>query len=81
MLLHEAGKDALYIKLRLRWLRDCFQVYLRNTKRICAQHNASLKNVNDTILKALELSRETIPDDAIHSEGVTDTELGSEDED
>ena len=56
-------------------------MYLRNTKRICAQHNASLKNVNDMILKALELSRETIPDNTIHSEGVTDTELELEDED
>ena len=75
MLSHEAGKDASYIKLRLRWLSDGFQVYLRNTKRSCAQHNASLKNVNDIILEALALSRENILDDAIHSEGVTDNEL------
>ena len=81
MLLREAGKNALYIKLRCGWLGDCFQVYLRDTKQMCAQHNASLKNVNDIILKALELSRETIPDNAIHSEGVTDTELELEDED
>ena len=73
VLLHEAGKYASYIKLRLRWLSDCFQVYLRNTKRICAQHNASLKNVNDIILKALALSDENIPDDSIYSEGVTGT--------
>ena len=81
MLLHEAGKDASYIKLRLRWLSDCFQVYLRNTKLICVQHNASLKNANDIILEALALSRENIPDDAIHWEGVTDTDLELEDED
>ena len=54
---------------------------LRNTKQICAHHNTSLKNVNDIILEALALSRENIPDDAIHSEGVTDTELELEDED
>ena len=42
---------------------------------ICAQHNASLKKVNDIILEALALSREYIPDGAIHSEGATDTEL------
>ena len=29
VLIHEAGKDGPYIKLRLRWLSDCFQVYLR----------------------------------------------------
>ena len=34
VLLHEAGKDGPYIKLRLRWLSDCFEVYLRNTVRI-----------------------------------------------
>ena len=75
VLLHETRKDASYIRLRLRWLSDCFQVYLRNTKRICAQHNDFLKNVNDIILEALALSRENILDDAIHSEGVTDNEL------
>ena len=81
VLLHEAGKDDSCIKLRLRWLSDCFQVYLRNTKRICAQHNASLKDVNDIILEALALSGDNIPDNAIYSEGVTDTEMELEDED
>ena len=81
VLLHEAGKYASHIKLGLRWLSDCFQVYLRNTKLICVQHNASLKNVNDIILEALALSRENIPDDAIHAEGVIDTALEVEDED
>ena len=81
VLLHEAGKDASYITLRLWWLSDCFQVYLRNTKRICAQHNASSKNDNDIVLEALALSRKNIPDDAIHAEGVTDTEPELEEED
>ena len=80
VMLHEAVKGAPYIKLRFRWLGDRFQVYLRNTKRIWAQHNASLKNANGMILKALELSRDTIPDNAIHAGGVTVTEPESEDE-
>ena len=42
VLLHEAGKDAPYIKLRLRWLSDCFIVYLRNTQVIMEQHIAAL---------------------------------------
>ena len=42
VLLHEDGKDAPYIKLRLRWLSDCFIVYLRNTQVIMEQHNAAL---------------------------------------
>ena len=73
--LHEVGKDAPQIKLGLIWLSDCFQMYLITIERVCAQHNGSLKKFNDIILKALELSRETIPANAIHSEGVTDTEL------
>ena len=28
VLLHEAGMDGTYIKLRLRWKSDCFEVYL-----------------------------------------------------
>ena len=40
--LQTAGKDATYIKLCLRWLRYCFECYLRNTQRICAQHTAAL---------------------------------------
>ena len=81
VLLHETGKDASYIKPRLRWLSGCFQMYLRNTKVMCAQHNLFLKNVNDIILEVLAFSKENIPDDAIHSEGVTDTEPELEDED
>jgi len=29
---HEAGKDGPFIKLRLRWLSNCFEVYLQNTE-------------------------------------------------
>jgi hypothetical protein len=62
-------------------LSDCFQVYLRNTKQICAQHNASLKNVSEIIFEALILSGDTIPDNSICSESVTDTEVEPEDKD
>lgn len=39
VLLHEAGKDPTFIKQRLRWLSNCFEIYLRNTGTICDQHN------------------------------------------
>ena len=58
-----------------------FQVYLRNTKRICGQHNSSLKNVNNVISKVVVLSCEDIPDNGSHSEGFIDTEMKLEDED
>ena len=67
--------------MRLCWLSDCFQIYLRNTRRICQQHNAALKDVNDIVLKTLVLSEMNIPNDAVHDEGVSDTELNLDDED
>ena len=45
-LLHEAGKERIYIKLCLRWLSNCFEVYLQNTDTITLQHTAALKDVN-----------------------------------
>ena len=38
VLLAEAGKPMYFIKLRLRWLSNCFEVYLRNTDRVAMQH-------------------------------------------
>ena len=56
-------------------------MYLWNTKRICEQHNAALKDVNDIILKALVLSEVNLPKNAVHEEGATDTEMNLDDED
>jgi len=55
VLLPEAGKDGWYIKLRLRWLSDCFDIYLRNTKVITSQHRDDLAKVNAT-LKGLAIT-------------------------
>ncbi|KAL7527743.1 hypothetical protein ACHAXR_002105, partial [Thalassiosira sp. AJA248-18] len=44
--LSEAGKDGPYIKLRLRWLSNCFEIYLRNTNTIATQHADALDNVH-----------------------------------
>jgi hypothetical protein len=38
VLLDEAGKSPEYIKKRLRWLGDSFQMYLRDTSIIQHQH-------------------------------------------
>ena len=38
----EEGKDGTYIKLRLRWLSDCYTIYLRNSEIIIAQHDEAL---------------------------------------
>ena len=46
VLLHEAGKDRPFIKLRLRWLSNCFKVYLRNIETINAQHAFALNDIH-----------------------------------
>ena len=46
VLLHEAGKDGPFIKLRLRWLSNCFEVYLRNTETINSQHAFALNDIH-----------------------------------
>lgn len=53
VLLHEAGKDASYIKLRLRWKSNCFEIYLRNTRRICQQHNDAIIDDNNALDQAI----------------------------
>lgn len=57
VLLHEVGQSSDYIKLRIRWLSDCFQVYLRNTRTISEQHNAALMSVNEIIVNAITMGR------------------------
>lgn len=40
--LHSAGKDALFIKHRLRWRSDTFQMYLRNIPLLAIQHTQTI---------------------------------------
>jgi len=40
--LQEAGKDGPHIKLRICWLSNCFEIYLRNSDRITSLHNEAL---------------------------------------
>ena len=46
VLLHEAGKDGPFTKLRIRWLSNCFEVYLQNTETINAQHAFALNDIH-----------------------------------
>ena len=78
VLLHQAGKDGMYIKLRIRWLSNCYEVYLRNTQTICAQHTTALHDVNRTIFV---LIANYIPQHPVHANGVTETEVDLDDED
>lgn len=69
VLLHEAGKDGPYIKLRLRWNSNCFELYLRNSDIIVAQHNDALTDVHERLESmlapfraSLDPGQDTLPD-------------------
>ena len=42
VLQEESGKDGTYIKLRMRWLSNCFEIYLRYTDNLAVQHGDAL---------------------------------------
>ena len=68
VLLHEIGKDGPYIKPRLHWLSNCFEVYSRNINRICDQHNNALSGSTRNMVK---LALKTIGlDGPVHIKGV-----------
>ncbi len=69
-LLAEAGKDGWYIKLRLRWVSDCYEVYIRNTRRIANAHNDALEDVNEK-LQELAITPANLPT-VLEESGVLD---------
>jgi hypothetical protein len=48
VLLAEAGKPIYFIKLRLRWKSNCFEIYLRNTSRVALQHMQAITPASST---------------------------------
>ena len=75
VLLHEAGKGDSYIKLRLRWKSDCFEIYLRNTNAITVQHAMALEESHQRMVDlAQEAAGFTNVVDISIEEGTTDTE-------
>ena len=71
VLLHEARKDGTYIKLRLRWLSNCFEIYLRNSDIIMAQHESALAPFHEQVKHfALDLVELLEPEDDLA--GTTD---------
>ena len=75
VLLHEAGNHGTHIKLRIRWLSDCFQTYLWNTYTIFAQHTTELGGDNDFNLKRLAFSEANVPKDQVYSGGIAETDM------
>ena len=47
VLLHETGQSPDFIKARLRWRSDAYQMYLRNTPKLAFLHNQAV-NASDS---------------------------------
>jgi hypothetical protein len=62
VLLYEAGKKGDYIKKRLRWLRECYRIYLRDTEKTASQHNECLRE-NSDLISAMKLTQINLPND------------------
>ena len=54
VLLHEAGKDGTYIKLRLRWNSEAYNLYLRNSDIIVEQHTEALNSLESSRLQRID---------------------------
>ena len=70
VLLAEAGMKGWYIKLRLRWLSDCFEVYIRNTKIIVSQHIDAL-SISNKRLATVAIAPANLPPNIAES-GILD---------
>ena len=68
VLLDEAGKSPEYIKKRLRWLEDSFQMYLRDTSIIQHQHVKALRAASQEVLYLIA----ALPADVIALSTLTD---------
>jgi hypothetical protein len=62
VLLYEGGKKGDYIKKRLRWLRECYRIYLRDTEKTASQHNECLRE-NSDLISAMKLTQINLPND------------------
>jgi hypothetical protein len=85
ILLAEAGKPMYFIKLRLRWLSNWIEIYLRNTDRVAMQHLYAITpgtTAQATVTK-VPLVRENIDSDIVKEFGnvtLGDYEFDDEDE-
>ena len=64
-LLHRQKFSDSYIKNRLRWKTNCFQMYLRNTFYTADQHTLLLSDNNLPTLKGVDSHRQNEPHEKI----------------
>ena len=74
VLLSEAGMSSDFIKKRLRWMGDSYQLYLRDTDVIHDQHSKAL---SEATARVLGLLQENLGPDVIPEEVAEDNEMGN----
>jgi hypothetical protein len=62
VLLADAGMTVYFIKLRLCWISDCFEVYIRNTLRMANMHNLAIART-PIMLSSANLNLKLVSDD------------------
>ena len=62
VLLQHAGKDADYIKTRLRWESEAYRTYLRNTDILANQHITAVVNGVSTTCEVYATQPAKVPD-------------------
>jgi len=62
VLLEEASMLVYFIKLCLRWISDCFEVFIRNTLRMANMHNVAITKP-PTVLSTTNLGLNLVSDD------------------
>jgi len=77
VLLAEADMPVYFIKLRLHWISDCFEVYIRNTLRMANMHNVEIAKP-PAMLSPANLGLNLVSEDE-DEEFLDDTELEDDD--
>ena len=62
VLLQQAGKDADYTKMRLRWAGESYSLYLRNTAILAKQHLAAVSAQDAHFVDAYQLDPSALPE-------------------
>jgi hypothetical protein len=76
VLLDEAGKSPDYIKKRLRWLRDLFCLYLRDTAVIQHQHVNALRTASQASMDLISaLPKDVLALSTTMTEVTEDTQM------
>ena len=77
VLLQQAGKDADYIKMRLRWAGESYSLYLRNTAVLARQHLAAVSAQDAHFMDAYQLDPSALPEQPLEQQAPIDTTTGT----